>query len=131
MSDRPAKLAFVAMPFAERFDGLYRDGIVAAAADVGLKLNRLGRLPVSEILAHMEAEIGRSDFVVSVATGRNPHVYCEIGLAHAARKPCIIMAEEESDLEIFRNLHCCIVYGRDLAQLRRRLGTEFTRLMTR
>lgn len=130
MSVRPAKSAFVAMPFAAQFDPLYRNGIMAAAADVGLALNKLGRLPVDEIVARMEAEIGRSDFVVSVATGRNPHVFCEIGLAHATRKPCIIMAEQESDFEIFRKLHCCLVYGRDLSQLRDQLRVEFSRLMT-
>jgi hypothetical protein len=118
------------MPFAEQFDRIYNTGIKAAAVDVGLVLIRLGRLPMGEIVHHMEDEITRSDFVVSVATGRNPHVYCELGLAHAARKPCIIIADKSSDYEIFSNLHRCFVYGNDLGRLRIKLREEFTRLMT-
>jgi hypothetical protein len=123
------KLAFVAMPFAERFDRVYEEGIKAAAADVGLGLRKLGRLPTDTIVRSMESEIRQVDFVVSVATGRNPHVFCELGLAHAAGKPCVIIADKEGDFEIFRSLHRCFVYGDDLRQLRTRLGEEFARLM--
>jgi hypothetical protein len=129
MSSGLKKSAFVAMPFAEQFDRIYHEGIMSAAADVGLVLRKLGRLPTDEIVRHMEGEIGRADFVVSVATGRNPHVFCELGLAHAARKPCVIIADKETDYEIFRNLHRCFVYGSDLGQLRSRLKEEFTHLM--
>jgi hypothetical protein len=129
MSRSLKKSAFVAMPFAEKFDIIYDAAIKAAAVDVGLVLIRLGRLPMDEIVQHMEDEIGRSDFVVSVATGRNPHVYCELGLAHAARKPCIIIADKPSDYEIFGNLHRCFVYGDDLGELRIKLREEFKRLI--
>lgn len=129
MSRALKKSAFVAMPFAEQFNDIYREGILAAAADVRLVLRKLGRLPMAEIVRSMEGEIGQADFVVSVATGRNPHVFCELGLAHAARKPCIIMADKATDYEIFADLHRCFVYGSDLGQLRIRLREEFTDLM--
>ena len=128
-SHKANKSAFVAMPFAQRFVELYRQGIVAAADDVGLALQKLDRLPTDEIVLRMEEEIRKADFVLSVATGRNPHVFCEIGLAHATRKPCIIMAEDEAEFEIFRYAHSCFVYGADLAQVRFRLRQEFSRLM--
>ena len=117
------------MPFADRFDRLYDEGIRAAAANVGLELRKLGRLPTDTIVHNMESEIQRVDFVVSVATGRNPHVFCELGLAHANRKRCIIIADKESDYEIFRTLHRCFVYGDDLGLLRIRLREEFSLLM--
>jgi hypothetical protein len=129
MSSLAGKSAFVAMPFAERFDELYSRGIAGAAADVGLELIRLGRLPVNHIVRQMEAEIGRCDLTIAVATGRNPHVFFEIALAYATRKPCIVMAEREEDFEIFRQAYPCLIYDGDTMQLRRRLKEELVRLM--
>jgi hypothetical protein len=124
-----SKLAFVAMPFAVCFDGIFRDAIVPAAADAGLNLNKLETLPIDVIVPRMQAEIARSDFVIGVTTGRNPHVFFEIGLAHAVGKPCVLIAEQETDFEIFGGEHCCFTYDSDLVQLRRRLREEFARLM--
>ena len=117
------------MPFAECFDELYRYAIVDAAEDVGLQLIRLGRLPIDHIVRQMEAQIGRADLTIAVATGRNPHVFFEIALTYATRKPCIVMAEQEADFEIFREAYPCLVYDSDRMQLRRRLREELVRLM--
>lgn len=117
------------MPFAKRFDDIYRHSIALAASDVNLKLVRLGELPIGRVVHEMDAEIRRSDFIIVVATDRNPHVFLEIGLAYAARRPGIVIAENESDFEIFRDVYCCLVYGGDMGKLRRQLREEFDRLM--
>jgi len=120
--------AFVAMPFAKHFDDLYRHGIARAASDISLALVRLGELPIDRVVAEMHSAIRRCDFIIAVATGRNPHVFLEIGLAYAARKPGIIIAENESDYEIFPNTYSCLRYGQDLEPLRQQLREQFERL---
>ncbi len=129
MSNQLRRLAFVAMPFAERFDELYRHGIGSAADDVNLELIRLARLPIDCIVRQMAAEIGRSDLIIAVTTDRSPHVFFEIALAYATRKPCIVMAEQEADFEIFREEYPCLIYDSDMMRLRLRLRDEFVRLM--
>jgi hypothetical protein len=125
------KRAFVAMPFAEEFDELYKDGIAGAALDTDLELIKLGRLPVDQIVRQMDAGVARADLVIGVATGRNPHVFFELALAFAARKPCIILADRESDFEIFRKEYPSLVYDSDIAQLRTRLAKEVVLLISR
>jgi hypothetical protein len=130
MPSRSGKWAFVAMPFAEGFDELYQNGIVGAAADAGLELIRLSRLPVAHIVEQMKAGIDRADLVIAVVTGRNPHVFFEVALAFAARKPCIIMADKEEDFEIFQEEYPCLIYDSSIANLRRSLGKEIGHLLS-
>ena len=129
MPSQSSRSAFVAMPFAKRFDELYQQSIARAALDVNLRLIRLGELPLGRVVAEMKAAVDRCDFIIVVATDRNPHVFLEIGLAYAARKPGVIIAEHESDYEIFRSEYSCLHYGQDLERLRRQLGQEFEHLM--
>ena len=77
----------------------------------------------------MEKEISGSDFIIAITTDRNPHVFFEMALAYAARKPCIVMAEKEEDFEIFRKTCFCMTYDTDLVGMRRRLREELVRLI--
>jgi hypothetical protein len=129
MPSQKSRSAFVAMPFAKRFDDLYRQGIARAAFDVNLALVRLGELPIDRVVPEMNSAIHRCDFIIAVATDRNPHVFFEIGLAYAACKAGVIIAEHESDYEIFPKAYSCLCYGPDLETLRERLREQFERLM--
>ena len=117
------------MPFAERFDNVYQSGIAPAAVDVNLTLVKLAELPVLSVVREMQAGICRSDYIIAVATDRNPHVFLEIGLAYAARKPGIVIADKKSGLEIFQDAYPCLLYGQDMKGLRRQLGEELARIM--
>jgi hypothetical protein len=95
---RPVARAFVAMPFSEAFDGLWR---AVKSACVGC---RVSALRVDQSHRHEDVwdevceAIGSSDFTIAVATPDsngvpNPNVMLEIGYARALRKPVLLLTD--------------------------------------
>jgi|CZKJ01.1.fsa_nt_gi hypothetical protein len=94
-----SRLCFVLMPFGERFDLLYRNAIAPAVKDQGFTPLRADELTgTGFVMEQIRAAIQQARFCIADLTTANPNVLYEIGLAHAAAKPTIFIAEKGSRL---------------------------------
>ena len=93
---------FVLMPFEEDFDSVYNDFLkpvfenledaqyqVTRADDIGNQRS---------ILNDIVVQIAQSDLVIADLTGCNPNVFYELGLAHALRRPVILLTQDIEDV---------------------------------
>jgi hypothetical protein len=122
-SQRP--FVFVLMPFSSEFDSVYRYGIKAAAADVGVDCQRVDEQIFAEgILVRVYTEIARADVVVADMTGCNPNVFYEVGYAHALNKPVILVTRDATHIPFDLKHTQHIVYGKSPARLRKQLAAS-------
>ena len=106
------KTCFVAMPFAEEFDDIFRYGIKPVVAARGLDCLRVDKDAfVGNIVERMHNMIDRADVVIADMTTSNPNVYYEVGYASRARKQIVLICGIESPLEF--NVHGmkCLLYA--------------------
>jgi hypothetical protein len=91
--------AFVAMPFEEPFDTLYREVIAEVAEkECGFEINRVDEIAgPGIILDDIRRQIETSHVIVADVTSLNPNVFYEIGYAHALGKPVIILVRRNGD----------------------------------
>lgn len=84
----------VFMPFAKHFDWVY-DRIIGVAAEAACAVAIRIDLEhyVGDIIATFRQELERSDCVIAVVTGENPNVLYEVGYAHAAGKPVLLLTQ--------------------------------------
>jgi hypothetical protein len=91
---------FVIMPFAGEMDYIYRV-IKETVEQHGLDCDRADEKFASKpILDLVRTAIANAELVIVDFTGRNPNVYFEAGLADAANKKWIVLAQSPSDLAI-------------------------------
>jgi hypothetical protein len=96
--DREAKRCFVAMPF-NRFDDLYTKAIRPAVESCfgnGTCSRGDTRRTAQIVGDRLAEEIILADLVIGVITENNPNVMYEIGIAHALRKPTLLMRDRRS-----------------------------------
>lgn len=87
------------MPFREPFDRYYRDILKPAVASSGFTLLRADEIYGSRsIMADLWSAIVSSAAVIAELTTRNPNVLYELGLAHAIRKPAVLLAQTVEDI---------------------------------
>lgn len=106
---RLAPTAFVLMPFAATFDDIYEYLIKGSLSDAGFNVVRADDIRNQRnILADVVQAIADSDLIVADLSTANPNVYYELGLAHAFRKPVILLAQDIDevpfDLQSYRIL---------------------------
>ena len=95
--------AFVAMPFAEEFDGLWR-AIRSACAACRVSATRVDQSHAHEnIWDEVCATITSTDFTIAVAAPDatripNPNVMLEIGYARALGKPVLLLTDAPETL---------------------------------
>ncbi|PMN32742.1 hypothetical protein BCT36_25050 [Vibrio splendidus] len=90
---------FVIMPFAEPFETYYKRIIKPAIDDNDLYTARGDSLFRStHIMDDIWNSIKDASLVVAELTGKNPNVYYELGLAHALKKPAILIASNIEDV---------------------------------
>jgi hypothetical protein len=122
-------LCFVLMPFSPKFNNQWKLAIAPAIKKAGLLAwrgdeKKLGLTIIMEAVTRSicEARLVVAD-ISTDAAGPNPNVMYELGLAHAAKKPVIILIQEGQappfDLGHVRHLKYQV---EDLEQLRRSLG---------
>lgn len=93
------KSCFVIMPFEEPFETYYRKIIKPAVDDNKLYAVRGDSLFRStHIMDDIWSAILQSTLVIAELTGKNPNVYYELGLAHAMKKPAILIASNIEDV---------------------------------
>jgi nucleoside 2-deoxyribosyltransferase len=100
------------MPFDGAFDDLHRRAIKPALAAFGLGAERYDDIPkTGSVLEEMRHSIDRARLVIAVVTGKNPHVFLELGLTLARGKPCILLAGSAGDVPDFLEQLPHVVYG--------------------
>jgi uncharacterized protein YutE (UPF0331/DUF86 family) len=107
-----SRLCFVLMPSGKRFDNLYRGIIAPAVAAQGFTALRADELAgPSFIMEQIRSAIQQARFCMADLTSSNPNVLYEVGLAHAASKPMILIAEQGSKLPFDLAHQRIIFYG--------------------
>ena len=114
--------AFVLMPFAEKFDDVYKIGIKEAAEKAGVRAERLSdQLYAEGMLERIYRQIDSADLVIADMSDRNPNVFYEVGYAHAKDKLVILITDDASSIP-FDLQHCRhLVYGNSVSFLREEL----------
>jgi len=96
-SERPR--AFVAMPFHEPFNSMYREVIRPEGERLGLDVIRVDELTGPGIIFEdIKREISESKVVIAEITDPNQNVFYELGYAHALNKPTILLARRGREL---------------------------------
>ena len=89
---------FVAMPFDEKWDELWRQGIEAPLKELKFKPYRVDQqnLSAEEIIKHIKTNIFQSEYLIADISEDNPNVFYEVGLAHACKKPLVLLCNDHS-----------------------------------
>ncbi|MGC9667518.1 hypothetical protein ACNTMW_13285 [Planosporangium sp. 12N6] len=91
--------AFVVSPFGEPYDTYYRKIYLPAIANAHLDGQRGDDIFRSgNVVRHIVELILRSSVVVAELSQPNANVYYELGLAHMAEKPCVLLTETGSEI---------------------------------
>lgn len=102
---------FIMMPFAEPY-GSYYDKIYKVAVEkAGLKAIRADDeiFGTGKIIDQIWFGINNAKVLIAELTTRNPNVFYELGLAHALKKPVVLVSENEKDVPFDLN-HIRVVY---------------------
>lgn len=93
------KSCFVIMPFAEPFETYY-EKIIKPAVDENELYSVRGdsMFRSTHIMDDIWSAITESTLVIAELTGKNPNVYYELGLAHAIKKPAILISSNIEDV---------------------------------
>ena len=109
--------AFVVMPFETEFDEIYTDLIVPALESEGFTAMRAdSTLDQQNVLKDIVQGIAFSDLVIADLTSMNPNVLYELGLAHALRKPTILLTQSIEAVPFDLRSYRMIVYSTHYAK---------------
>jgi hypothetical protein len=102
---------FVMMPFADPLGGYYATVYQPAIEKAKLKPMRADAeiFGTGKIIDQIWAGIHSARVLVAELTGRNPNVLYELGLAHALRKPVVLVSSNEDDVP-FDVRHVRVIY---------------------
>jgi len=90
---------FVMMPFGEWFDKYYQDIYSPAIKEAGFEPVRADELfTTGSVVEQIWEQIEKAELLLADLTGKNPNVFYELGLAHAAGKPVIFAAANVDDV---------------------------------
>jgi hypothetical protein len=123
--------AFIAMPFSTANDDVYRDALRPLIEQIGYEpvgVDEASRPGV--ILNDIWAYLTEASVVIAEITEPNPNVYYEIGVAHALRKPTILLAQRGTKLPFDVGPHWCIFYENTIPGRARLLEALRSSLMT-
>ena len=90
---------FVMMPFGSWFDRYYHEIYVPAIKEAGLEPVRADELfSTGSVVEQIWEQITKAKVLIADLTDKNPNVFYELGLAHAAVKPVIFTAARIEDV---------------------------------
>lgn len=90
---------FVLMPFKDPFNSYYDEIIKPAVEKTGLKPIRADEIyGIETIMCDIWNTINSAKVLIAELTSRNANVLYELGLAHAIRKPVIIISQSIEDI---------------------------------
>ena len=115
---RSRQYIFVAMPFAEEFDGVYEKYLRAPIESSGFQAVRVDHLHhtrrIHEVLFEL---LEKAKGVVFFADNANPNAYYEAGFAEALKKEVIVVAKSVEALRFDINTKATVVYGEKISVL--------------
>ncbi len=92
-------ICFVICPFGGWHDEYHREIFCAAISAAGLEPARADDVfTSSNIVNDIWTLITKSRVLLADMTGKNPNVFYELGLAHAARKPVLLVTQSIDDV---------------------------------
>lgn len=90
---------FVMMPFGAWFDKYYQEIYAPAIKEAGFEPVRADELfSTGSVMEQIWEQIEKAKLLLADLTGKNPNVFYELGLSHAARKPVIFTSGELEDI---------------------------------
>jgi hypothetical protein len=105
---------FVIMPFAVPFDRYYSNIFVPAIQEAGLRAQRADSIFSSAtIMSDVWRCICNASVVLADVTGKNANVFYELGLAHASRKPVVLVTATLEDVPFDLKALRVIEYDKD------------------
>lgn len=126
-----SRLCFVLMPFAEKFDVVYRTLIAPAVETAGLSAIRADELTTPGfILEQIRSAIQQARICVADVTGANPNVLYELGFAQASGKPVVMIAEHVESIPFDIASQRVLTYGSQPAESRGALGAAIRMVLS-
>ena len=111
--------AFVIMPFDAEARPVYEDFIQPTLDSVGFDVSRADDLlNQRNILRDILSSIASADLLVADLTDSNPNVYYELGLAHALRKPVILLGQDIEEIPFDIRSYRLILYDTHFARIK-------------
>ncbi len=108
------------MPFEEGFAEVYNLFIAATLASAGYDVVRADDMRAQQnILKDIVVGISSADLIVADLTDANPNVYYELGIAHALRRPVILLTQRVDDLPFDLRSYRVIPYSTHFAEITR------------
>jgi hypothetical protein len=90
---------FVMMPFGQWFDRYYQEIYVPGIKDAGFEPVRADELfSTGSVVEQIWEQISKSKVLLADLSGKNPNVFYELGLSHAAIKPVVFTASQVDDV---------------------------------
>ena len=90
---------FVMMPFGQWFDRYYQEIYIPGIKDAGFEPIRADELfSTGSVVEQIWEQISKAKILLADLTGKNPNVFYELGLAHAAVKPVVFAASQVDDV---------------------------------
>ena len=87
------------MPFGTWFDRYYLEIYVPAIKEAGLEPVRADELfTTGSVVEQIWEQIEKAKLLLADLSGKNPNVFYELGLAHAAKKPVVFTASQVDDV---------------------------------
>lgn len=112
--------AFVIMPFDPEFDSIYNDLIKPALENIGFEVARTDSLVNQHnILKDIVRHIASADIVVADLTALNPNVFYELGIAHALKKPTILLAQSINEIPFDLRSYRIVIYSTRFDEIRK------------
>jgi hypothetical protein len=108
--------AFIAMPFSDPYDDVYRDAIKPLVEAIGYEPIRVDEISQPGIILNdIWGQLTEASVVIAEVTEPNPNVYYEIGVAHALDKPTVLLAQRGTKLPFDLGPHRCIFYDNTIS----------------
>ena len=118
-SDREKPKAFVIMPFDTEARPVYEDFIHPTLDNLGFDVSRADDLlDQRNILRNILSSIESADLLVADLTDSNSNVYYELGLAHALRKPVILLGQDIEEIPFDIRSYRLIIYDSHFARIK-------------
>ncbi len=102
---------FVAMPFRAPYNQVYSKVIRPAIESTGLTAVRADDIfSAGDVIGQLVEAIVESDLVVAEISELNANVYYEVGLAHAFRKPTVLLSRSSDTIPFDLRTGRCVIY---------------------
>lgn len=122
---------FVMMPFGQWYDRYYQEIYIPAIRDAGFEPIRADELfSTGSVVEQIWEQIEKSKVLLAELTEKNPNVFYELGLAHAAKKPVVFTSGRVEDVPFdLRHLRVIVYEVREpqWADKLKRLITDYLR----